>query len=148
MNTAIGSPLRVFSGRQPDTMPPTVTSSPPRAAGIGAARLSSSAVRHFVRCALKIGDGPGAELAQIRRVRIDRVAGPEEADCFLLGVEQLDVAPRRRLGQGCDAVILVTLGAAAKQRTLSELLIALHARAVIHGRVESRHQTRPEHARW
>ena len=136
----------------PETMPPTVTSSPlacQRGAGIVHLLVAcSSSLDGPSLVVLEVGNGAGAELAEVGGVRVDGMAGPEQPDGLLLGIEQLDVAPGRRVGQRRRARLLVALGAAAsKERALTELLVALDASAVVDRRIERGDQPRAQHAR-
>ena len=94
---------------------------------------------------------PRAELLQRRRVAIDRMAAPVEAERLLLEGELLGLGPRRRVGQQGrpEAVALRTRPTASAPNSCAcpSFAIALQPRAVLAGRVDRREQPRPQRRR-
>ena len=124
VKTHMRSPLRVFSGRRPETMPPIEMSSATRPLPLAGrcrwpVRLQRRAAhrpsrrrilavvshdRHDGRFTLghEIGGRLRAVLAQVVGVAIDRMAAPVQAERLLLVVELLDLRPGRDVRQRDD----------------------------------------------
>ena len=88
---------------------------------------------------------PGAVLAEVVGVAIDRMAGPVETQRFLLVIELFNLGPWRHGWKlrvaWCAAEPFL---AAAKQIRLAEILVALRPRTVLARGVDRRKQLRPD----
>ena len=126
---AMRSPFRVFSGRRPETMPPTQTS---------ASELVSSAI------------APRAEGLQLLGVAIERMAAHVEAERLLLAGELL----RSRSTAGASGSVTaaaagLVVAERAEQLSLALVAVALMPAAVLDRPVDGGEQPRaaaPRHA--
>ena len=96
---------------------------------------------------VQIRSGPRAVFARVVGIAIDRVAGPVEAECFLLVIELLDFGPWRNVWQlrvSWRAVFV----AAAKQIRLPQVLVPLRPRPVIARGINGCQQLRASVPQW
>ena len=146
---------RLQRAQAPTTMPPIEMSSATRpfpfAGAVVAARrrvagglLAVVGDRHGRRVpsGRQLGGGPGAVVAQIACVAIDRMAAPIEPERLLLVLQLLDLGPGAASGSGRSSARDVPVVLAAEQLDLSQVLVPLVRGAVLAGAVDGREQPR------